>query len=181
MKINFHGYLKDLCPGEYEFSVKTIAEAIRAISSQLPGLKPHPVNGRHMLSIVGCDSEEDLYKAFEGDSIDIVPAFVGNKSGSSGGWVQIVLGTVLVVVGVVLAVYGYGAGIPLVTMGLGMILGGVSQLLAPTPERSKGKDDPESSKYLGAPKNTTEYGTPIPIGYGEFKCFGHYLSFNIDA
>ena len=41
--------------------------------------------------------------------------------------------------------------------------------------------DPEASRYLGAPQNTTKAGTRIPLLYGEHQAYGHYLSFDIDA
>lgn len=66
-------------------------------------------------------------------------------------------------------------------LGTSLIIGGVMQMLSPSPKVSANASDPEASKYLGAPGNTTALGTYIPIGYGKFKVSGHYISFNIST
>lgn len=66
-------------------------------------------------------------------------------------------------------------------IGTSLIIGGVMQMLSPSPKVSANSGDPEASKYLGAPGNTVALGTYIPIGYGKFKVGGHYISFNIST
>lgn len=66
-------------------------------------------------------------------------------------------------------------------IGTSMIISGVMQALSPSPKVTANTSDPEASKYLGAPGNTTSLGTYIPIGYGKYKVSGHYISYNIST
>ena len=66
----------------------------------------------------------------------------------------------------------------LMKVGALALLGGLSQLLAPTPEA---EEEQNRSAYLGAPGNTVKIGTRIPILYGRHKVYGHFLSFDINA
>jgi hypothetical protein len=69
-------------------------------------------------------------------------------------------------------------GTVLLSMGAGLILGGLMELIMPQPRPS---GPGEASKYLGAQGNTTRIGTPIPILAGRHKVFGQWFSFNVDA
>ena len=100
-----------------------------------------------------------------------------------------VVGAVLIVVGVVVGVLlswtgvGGAVGVGLISAGIGLMAGGLMQMLFPAPviKNTASQGDPEASKYLGAPKNTVAIGTRIPIGYGKFKVYGHFISFDITA
>lgn len=111
--------------------------------------------------------------------IDIVPVLQG-----AGGLWQTIIGVVLIVVGVVLAFTPLSAIAPYVIMaGIGMTLGGVSQMLSPSPklgassfarsfmqpdEISGKKEAPEATpSYLfSGAVNTTQQGNPVPVCYG---------------
>ena len=67
----------------------------------------------------------------------------------------------------------------MVQMGAMMILGGIAQMLAPTPEVAG--DDGKQSRILGGGRNTVAVGTPIPILYGKSRVGGHYLSFSVNT
>jgi len=60
-----------------------------------------------------------------------------------------------------------------------MAAGGIMQLISPAPKQDS--TDPDASKYIGAPGNTTKIGTRIPILYGRRKIFGQILSLDIEA
>jgi hypothetical protein len=60
-----------------------------------------------------------------------------------------------------------------------MILGGILQMLAPTPKSNTGSSD--QSLYVPSNQNTVKIGTRIPLIYGRVRHFGHYLSFNVDS
>ena len=116
------------------------------------------------------------------ETFHILPAFFGSKKG--GGFFQILIGAVLIA-----ASFAFPAGAligsTLMSMGASMVLGGLLSFMAPSPNRNdqnnqKGSD-PEASKYLAATGNTTAHGTRIPVVYGRFKVYGHFLSFNVDA
>lgn len=179
-RVHFHGYLKQLVPDVIEIDAVDVADAIDGATRQLPQLAPDAVRGRHRITVVGCPTFEDL-KRTDLEDIHIMPQLSGGKEG---GVFQIVVGLTLIAV-------GFATGNPfaaeqgfatlMVTMGASMVLGGVMQLLMPTPKRDQAQGDPEASKYLGAPGNTTAIGTRIPILYGRDKVFGHYISFDVDA
>ena len=54
-------------------------------------------------------------------------------------------------------------------LGLALVLGGVSQMLTPTPEPQQfnSEADPQLSFSFSGIQNTSRAGTPIPIVYGE--------------
>lgn len=111
--------------------------------------------------------EQELHLPALGKDIRIAPVILGSKSG---GWFNIILGAVLIVVGSVLTAYGFGAiGAPLIGMGWGMVVGGVAQLLTPTPKGMSSKDRPENipSYNFNGPINTQAQGNPVPLLYGE--------------
>ncbi|RWB08775.1 MAG: tail assembly protein [Mesorhizobium sp.] len=153
-----------------------MAEVIECVTRQLPGFAPRPVEGRHRIKVVGCETRQSLYCPL-GDQteIHIVPQFNGGKSGGLG---QILIGAALIAIGV----FTFGAttfwGSMLLKVGALSLLGGLAQLLAPTPENDTSKDQ---SRYLGSPKNTVSIGTRIPILYGEDRVYGQFLSFDINA
>jgi predicted phage tail protein len=104
--------------------------------------------------------------------IRIVPVIAGSKNG---GLFQTVLGVVLIVAGVVVtALSGGGAspiGAALITTGIGMAIGGVVQMLSPTP-KSAGQQEQASTEnkpsYLfNGAFNSTQQGLPVPVVYGK--------------
>ena len=171
IKVYLHGYFKEFHEGPVTVIADTIAEAVTIVTRQLPGFQPNAVQGRHRVRVSGCDNAEDVFKAPLTDEVHLVPQFSGGKSG---GFLQILLGAVLLAVGFFVPGLQF-----LMQVGVMMILGGIASFLAPTPANDA--NDKDKSRYLGAPRNTVEIGTRIPILCGEYQVFGHYLSFDIDA
>ena len=71
-------------------------------------------------------------------------------------------------------------------MGIGtsLALGGVAQLLTPTPTLSLGTDspnDPRKSYSFSGIQNTSRQGTPVPIVYGEMLVGSVVISAGIDV
>ncbi len=176
-KVILHGYLAHFHDGPITMSGETVAEIVEGVTRQLPGFAPHPIKGRHRIKVVGFETRESLYTPLETDveEIHIVPQLSGGKSG---GLLQILLGVALIGVGFFLGA-GTMLGSMLMKVGALALLGGLSQLLAPQPEDDKSTQT--KSQYLGAPKNTVAIGTRIPILYGEFRVYGQFLSFDINA
>lgn len=193
IKIFLHGNLKKLVPEPIELQAETAAEAIRALSHNYPQLQPPLDVGRWPVRIKDYDTKESLYIPLYTDELHIFPFFGFNKSS----WVSIGIGVALVFTGIGVAglaaagAFGaagtFGATLAagtadfLMYAGLGALAMGISKLLAPTPDMGTVEAQVESSKYLGAPKNTVDAGTRIPICYGLFKVYGHYISFDINA
>ena len=174
IKVYLHGYLKDFSDGPVEIEADNMAMAIEGVTRQLEGFKPNAVRGRHRITAVGYESVEDLFTEPKSDELHIFPQFAGGKKG---GFMQILIGAALFAVSFFLpGSMAVLAGIAK-SMGISMLLGGIAQLLAPQPS----SEDAKKSRYLGSPKNTVAMGTRIPILYGTFRVYGHYLSFDIDA
>jgi len=176
--VHLHGYFAKFHSGPIRVTGDTIAEIVESVTRQLPGFRPDPIKGRHRIKVAGCETLEDIYRAL-GDQIDIhiVPQLNGGKDG--GALLQIGLGIALIGVGFFMGGMTSWWGSMLMKVGALSLLGGLAQMLAPQPESDK--DEQTKSRYLGAPKNTVQIGTRIPILYGEHQAYGHYLSFDINA
>lgn len=180
-RIVFHGPLKHLEP--IEVVATTPAEAIEAVTRQLPEFRGSPHFGRYRLKVAGINSLEDLHKPTEIEEFHVVPQLNGGK----GGFVQVLVGAALVaasfaIPGSTLAFGAFTLQGFTMAVGASLFLGGVAQLLAPQPELAgKTEDNPANSLYLGSDQNTVAIGTPIPILYGKYRVYGHFLSFDVSA
>jgi predicted phage tail protein len=166
--IRLHGSLKAIHPEPIVINAATAAEAVEAISRQLPGFRPDPINGYKRVAVVGHETFEDLFKPLAVTELDIVPQFAGGKSG---GFIQILIGVALIIVGI------FTGNVNLILSGALMVLGGIMSYLQPSPKA----DGPKKNHYLGSNENTVDIGTPIAIIYGRDKWAGHILSFDVDA
>lgn len=171
----------------HRMAVGSAAEAVRALCSQLPGfdrfLTEAKDNGYGFAVFYGKSNlkEEDLHNPSFGEEIRFAPILFGSKNG---GWFQVIVGAVLVVVGAVLSAYGFGAiGGPMIKLGVGLIVGGVVQLLAPVPKGVNARDKPENqpSYAFNGPVNTQAQGNPVPVVYGECITGSAVLSAGINA
>jgi predicted phage tail protein len=185
-RVFLHGPLREKWPEPFECDAKTAAEAINAFCLQTKVLNPVPGQHRPVFQVVGFEDPRLLFTNTTVEDIHLVPAMMG---GAKGGFLQIILGVALIAASfipglnaVTLPLMGSMSSM-LLSMGMKFILGGLMSFLSPAPtlDSSPSDQDPEPSKYLGAPKNTVKIGTRIPILYGEVKIGGHYLSFDIDA
>ena len=192
VKIILHGYLKNLYPHDLELTGSSVKEIINGMCRQTKAFDQKPGEERHCVSVVGYETIEKLSMPLLPNvtELHIVPEMSGGKSG---GLVRIVVGVVFIAAAFALggtALAGpvlFGettlAGM-MFNFGLSMVLGGLLEMVSPAPKIDRAGNsaaDPEASKYLGATQNTVRVGTRIPILYGKFQCFGHYLSFDVDA
>lgn len=170
----------------HRMAVKSAAEAVRALSVQIPGLERHLMEskdrGEGYAVFYGKSSlsEDELRNPCGSDDIRIAPMLLGAKSG----WVNIILGAVLVFVGGLLTAFGYGAiGVPLVNMGYAMALGGIVQLLSPSPKGRSAQDRPENqpSYAFNGAVNTQAQGNPVPVLYGRLIVGSAVVSAGISA
>jgi predicted phage tail protein len=106
------------------------------------------------------------------DEIRIAPIIEGSKRG---GVLQTIIGVVLIVVGVVVTGMTFGGAAPLggalVNLGIGMVVGGIVQMLSPQPKGLSAKDSPENqpSYSMNGTVNTQAAGNPVPLCYGRVK------------
>lgn len=184
--IILHGSLKELYPHPLEVVAETAAEAISALSQRLKLILG--IGGRVQVELPDFQSRDAIYEKTERREIHVYPTMAGAGGGGRPGMLQIVIGVVLIAAAFFTGGATLAAGTSILgmstasvaMMGAMMVLGGLIQLLAPTPELEKGTSE-RKSEYLGAPKNTVRIGTPIPLIYGRRKAYGHFLSFDIDA
>lgn len=168
-------------PENIEGNFRTLHDVFMYISHNYPQFKA-PLNvGRYAVQVEGYDSKESIYCPLHTDTIEIKPFSNMAKSAGMG---QVIVGAALIVVGVLVAAFvpgGQAIGIKMIYAGITIAAMGVLTYLL-TPEiKNKGDHNPGDNKYLGSPKNTTASGTPIAIGYGLYKVYGHFLSFNISS
>lgn len=160
---------------EHRFAAKNVHEVIRALKANFAGFASYM--GRAHLDGFG-------FKIFTGggfltydelgnpcggdDAIRIVPVLLGAGSG----WFKVLLGAVLVVAGVLVTGLSFGSagqvGGAMISVGVGLIFGGVADLLT-SPPKGPGEREQSINKnsYLfNGPANVTAQGHAIPVFYG---------------
>jgi predicted phage tail protein len=171
------------CHVRYLESGKTW-EAFSALKHTLQGfeqfvLEQAKLGMRYAIFRNGENVIEDEFD-FEGTrEIRIVPVMEGRKRG---GILQTIVGAVLVVVGAVLSAYGFGAiGAPMMQAGIGIMAGGILQMLSPQNLANSSNEDSATSYAFGGAVNTSAQGNPVGIGYGERLVGGAIISAGIYA
>ena len=160
--------------------VASTAEAVRFLLANWPELERHMQDQHYRVSVGDYElSEDELGHPVGQQEIKFVPVVTG--AGATG---RIIAGIALVAVG--LFVPGIGAlGVQLlVGVGASLVLGGVAELLTPTPKIPQGpdtQDDPRKSYSFSSIQNTSRQGTPVPICYGEVYVGSVVISGGIDT
>ena len=182
--------------------MKTGAEAIRALATQLPAFRQKLSDGWYQVRIAGRDAGENELSArlneplANGAVIHIVPRLAGAKSG---GVFQVVLGAALIAgapaiagsfftAGATLAAWGAAIGAGgmtgiLFSLGASMVLGGVAQMLAPkarTP-RTQTTDNGKQNTYFSSLDNMVAQGNVLPVLYGEMRVGSRVVSQEIST
>jgi len=171
-KIKLYGRLaKFIGKRVLEADVSSAAEAVRFLLANWPDLQRHMADQHYRVSLGDYDlGEDDLHDPAGGQIIKFVPVVTG--AGATG---RIIAGVALIALSfaiIPLGIAAAGAGIATMVGGIGasLVLGGVAQLLTPTPRLSLGSDspnDPRKSYSFSGIQNTSRQGTPVPIVYGE--------------
>ncbi|MFA7333648.1 MAG: tail assembly protein [Kiritimatiellia bacterium] len=160
---------------EHKFAVKNVHEAIRALKANFAGFASYM--GRAHLDGYG-------FKIFTGgsfltydelgnpcgssSSIRIVPVLLGAGSG----WFKVLLGAVLVAAGIIVTGMSFGSasqvGGVLISVGAGLIFGGVADLLTSPPKGPLEREGSinKNSYLFNGPANVTAQGHAIPVFYG---------------
>lgn len=171
--IHLHGALEEEFGGPYEMDVKDPAEAVRALSSQLPGFSDRIREGRWQVIRGDLDtgdvlSEDDLgFSLGKQEEVHILPAIDGSGEGQG----KFILGIAMIAVAWWNPL-GWQATTVMLTgaVGAGTAAAGSAMMMSPTPET--GSYENESSKetpsYLfEGPVNTAKQGVGVPLLYGE--------------
>ena len=182
--VYLYGALRARFGGPFRLQVSDGAEAIRALSCQLPGFRQVLESG-HWRVARGRGkqrtylSEQGLQLALgQASSLHILPPGRGRKNGGAG---KVIAGVAMVA----LAFYTGGASLSgnaftvgsfgvsassLAVFGAAMAVSGVSQMLtqAPTASYDAGDSTDQRASFLfNGPVNVASQGVPVPIVYGE--------------
>jgi predicted phage tail protein len=187
-KIKLYGKLaKFIGHRVLEADVATAAEAVRFLVANWPEVERHMSDQHYRVSIGTYDIDlEELHYPAGAAPISFVPVVAG--AGAVG---RIIIGVALLAVSF-LATAGGGAifgaafakNLGLLAagqaIGASLILGGVAQLLTPTPKLSQDEGDPRKSFSFSGIQNTNRAGVAVPVVYGETLVGSVVVSAGID-
>jgi predicted phage tail protein len=179
-----------------EADVATAAEAVRFLVANWPELERHMADQHYRVSVGSYDLlAEELHDPAGQQEIKIVPVMAG--AGAVG---RIIAGVALIALAIALPGIGLAAGakgaavifgttfsatsLSIGFLGASLVLGGLAQLLTPTPKVPTGPDtqnDPRKSYSFSGIQNTSRQGVPVPIIYGETIVGSVVISAGIDT
>lgn len=186
--IRIYGRLaKFLKRRKFEAQVSNAAEAVRFLLVNFPQLEAHMVDQHYRVSVGSYDlTLEELHDPAGSQEIKIVPVVAGAGSATA----RILIGAGLIVGafftgGATIGLFGLAAPLAVssVLLGLGatLVLGGVAELLTPTPKANSDANDPTKSFSFSGIQNTSRQGTPVPICYGEVVTGSVVISAGVDT
>lgn len=189
-KIKLYGKLaKFIGHRVLEADVATAAEAVKFLLANWPELEQHMNDQHYRVSVGTYDLDlEELHHPAGAAPISFVPVVAG--AGATG---RIILGALLIIGafftgGATIGLLGLAAPVAvssvLLFAGATLLLGGVAQLLTPTPKVNQGADsqgDPRKSYSFSGIQNTSRQGVPVPIVYGETLVGSVVISAGIDT
>tara|TARA_R100000388_G_C7171856_1_gene124302 strand:+ start:46 stop:648 length:603 start_codon:yes stop_codon:yes gene_type:complete len=182
-KIKLYGHLREYTGlKEVEAYVDNVREAVNFLICNWPKLESQIVqNNYHVLLNKDDISEEELAYPIGNASISFIPVVEGSgKFGRILGGAAL-LGLSFGVGGVFsnALTFGKGFGASFATasfgakaafgVGASLVLGGISEMLTPTPRIPEGQQTPESSAF-SSPLNVSIAGIPVPLVYGTTIC-----------
>lgn len=187
--------------------ISSAGEAIRMLLVNFPGLEQHMSDRYYKVIVDGRESELEEISYPASQTIKIVPVLGGAGSGTG----QILAGIGLIAAAIItggiasagVALGGFmgigTVGTMVAAVGASLVLGGVAQLLSPTPQigsfgpassgggRSRNEStqatelDPQESYSFSGIQNTSRQGTPVPVVYGETIVGSVVISAGIDV
>jgi predicted phage tail protein len=184
-KIKLYGALaKFIGQRVLEADVATAAEAVRFLLANWPELEAHMNDQHYRVSIGTYDLDlEELHHPAGAAPISFVPVVSG--AGAVG---RIIAGVALLAAAIFIPGFAAWAGPTayalIIGVGSSLVLGGVAQLLTPTPTVPQGadtQDDPRKSYSFSGIQNTSRQGVPVPIVYGETVVGSVVISAGIDT
>ena len=178
-KIKLYGKLaKFIGHRVLEADVATAAEAVRFLLANWPELEAHMSDQHYRVSIGTYDIDlEELHHPAGAAPISFVPVVAG--AGAVG---RIIAGIALVALALFVPLVAFGVALNGVVLGIGasLVIGGVAQLLTPTPTTSQDEGDPRKSFSFSGIQNVSRAGVPVPVVYGETLTGSVVISAGID-
>lgn len=180
--IKLYGILAKKFGKEFQLNVTNTREAVRALSIQIPGFEKFMLHAheRGLEFAVFQDKQNISAKELDMNTtasvIKIVPRVIG--AGGNNGVLQTILGAVMVVVGAVAMAYGQAWGANLVGAGIGMLIGGVAQMLMPKVDNTQDQnsDGNKANFGFGGAVTTVAQGNPVPVLRGRREIGGFIVS-----
>ena len=177
--IRLYGVLRRQFGKEYQLDVHHVRDAISALCNLKPGFEKFLRNAEQRGLVFAVftgrknivEAELDLRGA-DDSTIRIAPIIQGSKQA---GIFQVILGAVLIVAGFVSGGTTVPMGMALIAGGVAVGLGGVVQMLSPTPKTgmNNGNEDGNNPSYgFGSAVTTIAQGNPWPLLYGEREIGG---------
>ena len=200
-KIRLYGKLaKFIGHRVLEADVATAAEAVRFLLANWPELERHMSDQHYRVSVGSYDLDlEELHDPAGQQEIKITPVLAG----AGGSTTKILIGIALIAGAIILGpaaggflglgmglsgagmgIIGGAAAITFGLIGVSLVIGGIAQLLTPTPKVPTGPDtqnDPRKSYSFSGIQNTSRQNTPVPIVYGETIVGSVVISAGIDT
>jgi predicted phage tail protein len=187
--IKLYGVLGKKFGKEFKLAVESTREAVKALSVQVPGFEQFMLTAHEQgLTFAIFQDDENIGE----DQIDfdtgaevikIVPKVIGAKSGG-------LLSTILGVAMIGAAFFTGGASmaawetlqIGLFGAGVGMLVGGVAQMLMPKVNSfDQNQDGNKANHGFGGAVTTIAQGNPVPILYGQREVGGFIVNARQDA
>lgn len=172
--IKLYGVLGKKFGREFHLAVESTREAVKALSVQVPGFEQFMLTAHEQgLAFAVFQDDENISEDqidFETGAkvIKIVPKVIG---AGGNGILQTILGAVMIVVGVITQQY-WAVG-----MGVGMMVGGIAQMLAPKVDtEDQNQDGNRANKGFGGAVTTIAQGNPVPILYGQREVGGFIVN-----
>ena len=191
--IELHGILAKKFGRFFKLDVQSASEACHAIGCQIPAFRKFLMEseklGYRFAIFTGKKrtqatniSEEQLNDNTTASHIHIVPRIIGS-GGKTMAWLQVIAGVALIAAGGL--GFGLAAGVSgmnwgLIGAGAGLLMGGVTSLLMPTPTvENQNEDGNKPNNGFGGAVTTVAQGNPVPILYGEREVGGFIASAGI--
>lgn len=187
--VRFYGALKQFGTS-FKLDVQDTAEALRALTSQIPALRQFIQQGVFTVRIAKAylDNrylEKGLhYKLKDSDVVHITPVLKGSKRGGVFGVIAgiALIGAALVLSPLVLGTVAASTAWTIGAVGASLLLGGVAQMLTKQPNISMGaeKEKKQSTSFSNL-SNMTPQGKPIPLAYGRIRTGSLIISQGVET
>lgn len=180
--IKLYGVLAKKFGKQFKLDVANSREAVRALSVQIPGFEKFMLHAHEqgLTFAVYQDrqniSDKELDMQTEASVIKIVPKVIG--AGGDNGVLNTILGAVMIVVGGIATYFGQPWGASLIGAGIGMMVGGVAQMLMPKIDNTQDQngDGNKANFGFGSAVTTVAQGNPVPVLRGRREIGGFIVS-----
>lgn len=175
--VTLNGALGKKFGRKWQLAVESVTEALQLIEANKPGVNAwmranmakfdryHIKVERHDGSVSEVSQQELCMTSAGLKSITITPVIAGAGA------------ALRIVVGVVFMVAAYWLGPASFAFGASLALGGIIELLSPTPKMASGnKRSDNTSYYFDGPVNTVDQGVPVPLIYGRILAGSQVIS-----